>query len=251
MFRSILIEHFLIGAYPRSRGENRAEKAHPAFQKGSSPLTRGKQAASRGCCVAARLIPLTRGKQNAAPTGRVLKGLIPSHTGKPGGGLRARRLLRLIPAHAGITLPKPLIRTSSPAHPHSRGENVLKPADARSNMGSSPLTRGKFRVVRAGQVVDGLIPTHAGKTSHNPAHRSASTAHPRPRGENEVLSPPLLLNYGLIPTHAGKTSRRASRLAAPRAHPRSRGENLKFGKTGSEIEGSSPLTRGKLARRRR
>ena len=29
-------------AHPRSRGENRAEKAHPAFQKGSSLLTQGK-----------------------------------------------------------------------------------------------------------------------------------------------------------------------------------------------------------------
>ena len=29
-------------AHPRSRRENRANKAHPAFQKGSSPLTRGK-----------------------------------------------------------------------------------------------------------------------------------------------------------------------------------------------------------------
>ena len=28
-------------AHPRSRGENRAEKAHPAFQKGSFPLMRG------------------------------------------------------------------------------------------------------------------------------------------------------------------------------------------------------------------
>ena len=29
-------------AHPRSRGENRAEKAHPAYQKGSSLLTQGK-----------------------------------------------------------------------------------------------------------------------------------------------------------------------------------------------------------------
>ena len=62
MFRSILIEHFLIGTYPSSRGENRAEKAHPAFQKGSSPLTRGKQTHERD--------PV------------LFNGLIPAHTGK-------------------------------------------------------------------------------------------------------------------------------------------------------------------------
>ena len=113
----------------------------------------------------------------------------------------------------------------------SHGENKTPPPRAAYSRGSSPLTRGKFRVVRAGQVVDGLIPTHAGKTSHNPAHRSASTAHPRPRGENEVLSPPLLLNYGLIPTHAGKTRPMIAMCAV--------------------LLGSSPHTRGKHQGERR
>ena len=165
MFRSILIEHFLIGAYPRSRGENRAEKAHPAFQKGSSPLTRGKQAASRGCCVAARLIPLTRGKQNAAPTGHVLKGLIPSHTGKTW-----RRTPR---------------SSTSSAHPRSRGENFEWFAQGKWWTGSSPITQGKRRIILPTGRPVRLIPAHAGKTKSS--------------------RPPLLLNYGFIPTHAGKT----------------------------------------------
>ena len=38
---------------------------------------------------------------------------------------------------------------------------------------------------------------------------------------------------------------------ARRAHPRSRGENLLFDNTGKDLPGSSPLTRGKPAHRRR
>ena len=50
--------------------------------------------------------------------------------------------------------------------------------------GSSPLTRGKQGFIVGGIGGDGLIPAHAGKTPHDPAHQSASTAHPCSRGEN-------------------------------------------------------------------
>ena len=51
---------------------------------------------------------------------------------------------------------------------------------------------------------------------------------------------------GLIPAHAGKTTRHSGIPCGRRAHPRSRGENTLASLTGCEIEGSSPLTRGKL-----
>ena len=55
-------------------------------------------------------------------------------------------------------------------------------------------------------------------------------------------------DFGLIPAHAGKTPRMSGVTQTWPAHPRSRGENYQ-----SEIDhlvggGSSPLTRGKLAR---
>ena len=42
MFRSTLFEHFLIGTYPRSLGENLQFLHHACAMSGSSPLTRGK-----------------------------------------------------------------------------------------------------------------------------------------------------------------------------------------------------------------
>ena len=53
----------------------------------------------------------------------------------------------------------------------------------------------------------------------------------------------------LIPAHAGKTGARRASPRRTRAHPRSRGENGYSWSTSSTSSGSSPLTRGKLARR--
>ena len=50
---------------------------------------------------------------------------------------------------------------------------------------------------------------------------------------------------GLIPTHAGKTATRPPPRSSPTAHPHSRGENPMGLKDGLEVDGSSPLTRGK------
>ena len=134
-------------------------------------------------------------------------------------------ILGLIPAHAGKTT-RPTPSQSKPgAHPHSRRENVIDDGEARTGGGSSPLTRGNLRVVRAGQVVDGLIPAHAGKTSAITTILETLGAHPRSRGENIYVdwqtlhsagSSPLTRGKrrdnldsdredGLIPAHAGKT----------------------------------------------
>ena len=153
------------------------------------------------------------------------------------------------------------------AHPRSRGENGGVATSTATRTGSSPLTRGKqVRQERENGVV-GLIPAHAGKT---PAPGPPSTpikAHPRSRGENELLtsepdcslgSSPLTrgklwasmtaaIKTRLIPAHAGKTDRSLPRLGFTRAHPRSRGENQDVFVGFLDVRGSSPLTRGKLA----
>ena len=96
---------------------------------------------------------------------------------------------------------------------------------AASVSGSSPLTRGKPGWRLAVEGFGGLIPAHAGKTQSTPSPTSASSAHPRSRGENlrtvrfaasESGSSPLTRGKravagldddgrGLIPAHAGKT----------------------------------------------
>ena len=213
-------------AHPRSRGENGGRWFRWPSRVGSSPLTRGKPA-----------LPWT-----------------PSLLG------------RLIPAHAGKTLRVILPPHVCRAHPRSRGENRRLQGHRRGGRGSSLLTRGKpddsyheYRRVR-------LIPAHAGKTVWSVFQLGDPSAHPRSRGENRtvrMVSPPqagsspltrgkptlgiaLIYPPRLIPAHAGKTWSFSIFLSVFGAHPRSRGENAPHSTHADAVDGSSPLTRGKL-----
>ena len=217
-------------AHPHSRGENPLSLTPEAAEKGSSPLTRGKQ-------VFVLADPVEGG---------------------------------LIPTHAGKTLTTCPTTPETWAHPHSRGENRAGRMFTPSLAGSSPLTRGKPDAGRARLVPGGLIPTHAGKTSSSNATSATCRAHPHSRGENvkTVLTmfhtvgsspltrgkPCLVRNMsplgGLIPTHAGKTSGLSDAPPTYRAHPHSRGENISALPSSTRRMGSSPLTRGKRVRGR-
>ena len=131
-------------AHPRSRGENTWSQATASAHKGSSPLTRGKQAGGG--------FDLTRG------------GLIPAHAGK------TQLYLRTLERWG--------------AHPRSRGENSRSSSDSGATCGSSPLTRGKRVLPGRGSGAPGLIPAHAGKTDGEVLPELRRGAHPRSRGEN-------------------------------------------------------------------
>ena len=173
--------------------------------------------------------------------------------------------MRLIPAHAGKTVRVAAKRRAKTAHPRSRGENISGLFIDAAAKGSSPLTRGKPNLGAHLEVRLRLIPAHAGKTASAPASSSASTAHPRSRGENSTIrrtvrrgggSSPLTrgklpfftlftFSLRLIPAHAGKTRVFLHNPCCGWAHPRSRGEN-DFDLTALiKVLGSSPLTRGK------
>ena len=151
----------------------------------------------------------------------------------------------LIPAHAGKTQPEGSRKMITRAHPRSRGENTFPAVDAITRAGSSPLTRGKHPVTARGRDLRRLIPAHAGKTGHCSLSPPALRAHPRSRGENDLVAEFLTARPGsspltrgkrgqrrramgyirLIPAHAGKTSPPIAPASGARAHPRSRGEN--------------------------
>ena len=111
-------------AHPRSRGENSLSVTSLSSVKGSSPLTRGKQAAW-------------------------------ASYGQPIG---------LIPAHAGKTDFPCGYDVVCTAHPRSRGENSTEGVSMSAVTGSSPLTRGKPHLSEVGGTFRRLIPAHAGKT---------------------------------------------------------------------------------------
>ena len=137
-----------------------------------------------------------------------------------------------------------------------------------NSQGSSPLTRGKRRGCARHVRPVGLIPAHAGKTRPTRPTPTPWTAHPRSRGENLRAnacarwfrgSSPLTRGKRpdahrvgghprLIPAHAGKTYFALPIDELEAAHPRSRGENMRSPTRGRATRGSSPLTRGKLAR---
>ena len=172
---------------------------------------------------------------------------------------------RLIPAHAGKTTHQPLETFCDQAHPRSRGENFAFDSRRRTQLGSSPLTRGKPRTLGTAPSTRRLIPAHAGKTSRPWGRAPTSGAHPRSRGENPGTSPwkrrtrgssPLTrgklsrqvregMTARLIPAHAGKTENVWACLSHSTAHPRSRGENDALPQRREDGLGSSPLTRGK------
>ena len=220
-----VLERYVAGAHPRSRGENRETGRIRVRSLGSSPLTRGKL---------------------------------------PPRSARGRRR-GLIPAHAGKTCFRRSVWRRGPAHPRSRGENDQGAPDHVWPAGSSPLTRGKRNQQGCPRARRRLIPAHAGKTTTGRARSSCTQAHPRSRGENEINkaarehaagSSPLTRGkpqqaalavhaLRLIPAHAGKTSSPTAHATRSTAHPRSRGENQAYFPIQDTNAGSSPLTRGK------
>ena len=161
-----------------------------------------------------------------------------------------------------------MVQRPPTAHPRSRGENGGDLADRQGVAGSSPLTRGKLLRGLEGLRGGGLIPAHAGKTERRDVCRVTASAHPRSRGENlqhadrcgiaPGSSPltrgkrywrmPRTTRVRLIPAHAGKTNLAKHLDGLCWAHPRSRGENGRIMSDTTSGAGSSPLTRGKLAR---
>ena len=208
---SARVSMLVIGAHPRSRGENSRVCPFLATAWGSSPLARGKREQLPG----------------------------------------NQRRLRLIPARAGKTPRSRDSTTRSPAHPRSRGENRLSGSVADHDAGSSPLARGKRPRFARCEGNAGLIPARAGKTVRLGVRDGRESAHPRSRGENPICRPAQCRRHRLIPARAGKTPAQTSLSVSPRAHPRSRGENAVSVIACPGTYGSSPLARGKPLRRSR
>ena len=110
-------------AHPRSRGENNRFSNAVYSQKGSSPLTRGKQPLQQRRLQPKGLIPAHAGKTRGYSPAASARGSSPLTRGKLWASTRGGRACRLIPAHAGKTFAASQPISKGTAHPRSRGEN--------------------------------------------------------------------------------------------------------------------------------
>ena len=212
-------------AHPRSRGENVRTYMSESSTTGSSPLTRGKLVMIASVLASVRLIPAHAGKtghrhgdadpREAHPRSRgenrlrfqgseSFSGSSPLTRGKPRRSASGTRTMGLIPAHAGKTAWSNRGPSTLPAHPRSRGENFECRDEIGDSAGSSPLTRGKRVLVGTRDERLGLIPAHAGKTRRSTPLPTATTAHPRSRGENRLVHWPTRAVMGSSPLTRGK-----------------------------------------------
>ena len=274
-------------AHPRACGENGNCKWLPFRKWGSSPRMRGKLLWVGGPLTLWGLIPAHAGKtrprdvfgliREAHPRacgenvlsilqGSFSTGSSPRMRGKLTGGVRTADQIRLIPAHAGKTEQGEGGLTAVPAHPRACGENVRPLLRGYRIWGSSPRMRGKLPCIAEKVFNRGLIPAHAGKTSHATRTCIGAGAHPRACGENWLAPnggdhvvgssprmrgkhyriPQHTSHVRLIPAHAGKTPVACSVSLSPWAHPRACGENVCPSWFLWPWLGSSPRMRGKL-----
>ena len=174
--------------------------------------------------------------------------------------------LRITPAYAGKRK-KPLDkRYTLWDHPRLRGEKFITYPFCLYLRGSPPLTRGKEPTIFGVQTDQRITPAYAGKRILNRSKLTIIKDHPRLRGEKFSIrtfnlclmgSPPLTrgkaprdnLNKtlaGITPAYAGKRFFLRPLLFLEEDHPRLRGEKVAFIVICFVIQGSPPLTRGKV-----
>ncbi len=198
-----------------------------------------------------------RGRAHRAPL-PVMAGLDPAIQSSGGAGVGGwmvgSEAARSLPVMAGL----------DPAIQSGCGAGVARG----STGGSSPRARGTLARARLRGAGGRFIPACAGNTPATPSSVSATTVHPRVRGEHiqppMVASAPggssprargthLIADQGgrrrrFIPACAGNTARGAKRGHGPAVHPRVRGEHSRDCLVSGDGDGSSPRARGTLAR---
>ena len=155
-----------------------------------------------------------------------------------------------------------IVRTGD--HPRACGAHSYVVHGSNGMEGSSPRMRGSQGILDEHKVQWGIIPAHAGLTSHHHMERPACRDHPRAcgahaqcrrgSGTNPGSSPRMRgspigakdrpWEEGIIPAHAGLTARKSRRFTIRRDHPRACGAHLNTPAFAWLFQGSSPRMRG-------
>ena len=275
------------GDHPRACGEHNAAGHGILRLVGSSPRMRGTQNNNRNPVAPVRIIPAHAGNTALGIATTALTGDHPRACGEHdtplhtplnvigssprmrGTPAQHRALLdesRIIPAHAGNTSRGSCAWYPRRDHPRACGEHHLRQERAGCHRGSSPRMRGTLLNAVPLEADNGIIPAHAGNTSHGIPPRPWTRDHPRACGEHlrpsrqryrsSGSSPRMRgtpLDYRrerceqrIIPAHAGNTCKSHPARTGSRDHPRACGEHPGTSSISWAGGGSSPRMRGTL-----
>ena len=174
---------------------------------------------------------------------------------------------RITPAYAGKRDSIPQQSSLRRDHPRVCGEKEARAWPKEQVWGSPPRMRGKARGAGVLDVVRGITPACAGKSSHPCRQKSKTRDHPRVCGEKQRTlavqdepqgSPPRVRGkvwrspaapgtQGITPACAGKRRPVPSPRSTRQDHPRVCGEKPPKGCGLNLILGSPPRVRGKAA----
>ncbi len=171
---------------------------------------------------------------------------------------------RFIPAGAGNRIASSTSQQESPVHPRGRGEQPTTEIMLTTYAGSSPRARGTAHSAGSDGTPVRFIPAGAGNSQISTASRTASTVHPRGRGEQLAIGQLRVNTDGssprargtdyrsasernqvrFIPAGAGNSTRQQTARPPPPVHPRGRGEQFSVIVPTAQLSGSSPRARG-------
>ena len=172
----------------------------------------------------------------------------------------------LIPARGETTRSDRDPSARAPAHPRSRGDDLLIVKCTEKVDGSSPLAGRRRRAAARRGPRDGLIPARGETTRGVTSSIDRRAAHPRSRGDDtgkvregmlwdgssplagrrRPHLPPRRAPGGLIPARGETTATRSRPRVSPAAHPRSRGDDTMCWCSLPSVCGSSPLAGRRL-----
>ena len=152
---------------------------------------------------------------------------------------------RITPAYAGKSLSETSIRPRLEDHPRVCGEKRRNGLQRTNPSGSPPRMRGKGRRWPESVAANGITPAYAGKSLCGLCLcRSRLGSPPRMRGK-ERLAKNQRSVHGITPAYAGKRKVCDGSRHETRDHPRVCGEKAQRQKRTSDGKGSPPRMRGK------
>ncbi|RYQ51536.1 hypothetical protein PG1604B_1278 [Bifidobacterium pseudolongum subsp. pseudolongum] len=231
--------------HPRTCGANSGAGLWFSQDSGSSPHMRGKLTVLSPSLARQRIIPAHAG-QTPAAIGRsgcqpdhprtcganpyITNGVVRWHGSSPHmrgkqtpPAIHAKRP-RIIPAHAGQTRQNTHHEPGCADHPRTCGANLDGGVETAWLGGSSPHMRGKRGLLTEGDIVDGIIPAHAGQTFYRPPAHHGRPDHPRTCGANSSRSNTSTFKNGSSPHMRGKPARLAPPVARSRIIPAHAGQ---------------------------